>query len=119
MIDLSDALQTFIQRYPQSFFVIDARTRLDLLERRSSVSSERDKLVRLLDATAEQLPTPSGGTDFRFDLADEAAPAPTAEAIALAAEVEDAPVVRFLQKMLIDAVNARASDLHFEPYESH
>jgi type IV pilus assembly protein PilB len=28
-------------------------------------------------------------------------------------------VVRFLQKMLIDAVNARASDLHFEPYEYH
>lgn len=40
------ALQTFIQRYPQSFFVIDARTRLDLLERRSSVSTERDRLVR-------------------------------------------------------------------------
>lgn len=39
-------LQAFIQRYPQSFFVVDARTRLDLLERRSSVSSERDKLVR-------------------------------------------------------------------------
>jgi type IV pilus assembly protein PilB len=28
-------------------------------------------------------------------------------------------VVRFLQKMLADAVNARASDLHFEPYETH
>jgi type IV pilus assembly protein PilB len=27
--------------------------------------------------------------------------------------------VRFLQKMLIDAINARASDLHFEPYEYH
>ncbi|HET8871121.1 MAG TPA: type IV-A pilus assembly ATPase PilB, partial [Aquabacterium sp.] len=36
---------------------------------------------------------------------------------AASAEVEDAPVVRFLQKMLIDAINARASDLHFEPYE--
>lgn len=44
--DDAAALQAFIQRYPQSFFVIDARTRLDLLERRSSVSSERDKLVR-------------------------------------------------------------------------
>ena len=27
--------------------------------------------------------------------------------------------MRFLQKMLIDAINARASDLHFEPYEYH
>lgn len=44
--DDATALQAFIQRYPQSFFVIDARTRLDLLERRSSVSIERDKLVR-------------------------------------------------------------------------
>jgi len=26
-------------------------------------------------------------------------------------------VVRFLEKMLIDAINMRASDLHFEPYE--
>ncbi len=37
----------------------------------------------------------------------------------VSAEVEDAPVVRFLQKMLIDAINMRASDLHFEPYEYH
>src|ERR1700674_398384 len=34
-----------------------------------------------------------------------------------AAEVEDAPVVRYLQKMLLDAINAGASDIHFEPYE--
>jgi type IV pilus assembly protein PilB len=32
-------------------------------------------------------------------------------------DVEDAPVVKFLQKMLFDAFNMRASDLHFEPYE--
>ena len=32
-------------------------------------------------------------------------------------EVDDAPVVKFLQKMLLDAINIGASDLHFEPYE--
>jgi type IV pilus assembly protein PilB len=32
-------------------------------------------------------------------------------------DIEDAPVVRFLKKMLVDAINMRASDLHFEPYE--
>lgn len=32
-------------------------------------------------------------------------------------EDEDAPVVRFLHKMLIDAIEMKASDLHFEPYE--
>jgi type IV pilus assembly protein PilB len=33
------------------------------------------------------------------------------------AEVDDAPVVRFLQKLLLDAIGEGASDLHFEPYE--
>jgi len=32
-------------------------------------------------------------------------------------EVDDAPVVRFLQKLLLDAIGEGASDLHFEPYE--
>jgi len=31
--------------------------------------------------------------------------------------VDDAPVVKFLNKMLMDAINMGASDLHFEPYE--
>jgi type IV pilus assembly protein PilB len=31
--------------------------------------------------------------------------------------VDDAPVVKFLQKVLLDAIQAGASDLHFEPYE--
>lgn len=30
---------------------------------------------------------------------------------------EDAPVVRFVHKILLDAVNRQASDIHFEPYE--
>lgn len=33
------------------------------------------------------------------------------------AEMEDAPVVRFVNKMLLDAVKKGSSDLHFEPYE--
>ena len=32
-------------------------------------------------------------------------------------EVDDAPVVKFIQKILIDAISAGASDIHFEPYE--
>ncbi len=33
------------------------------------------------------------------------------------AGVEDAPIVKFLHKILIDAIGAGASDIHFEPYE--
>ena len=33
------------------------------------------------------------------------------------AEVDDAPVVRYIQKILLDAISAGASDIHFEPFE--
>jgi type IV pilus assembly protein PilB len=32
-------------------------------------------------------------------------------------DVEDAPVVRFVNKILLDAIKSGASDVHFEPYE--
>jgi type IV pilus assembly protein PilB len=35
------------------------------------------------------------------------------------ADIDDAPVVRFLQKILVDAINLGASDLHFEPFEKY
>ncbi|RXT56199.1 hypothetical protein B6S44_09085 [Bosea sp. Tri-44] len=44
--DEPDVLKDFIQRYPASSLSIDARTRLDLIERRSIAASERDRLVR-------------------------------------------------------------------------
>jgi len=80
---------------------------------------EHDKLGKVLEATgataSEALESLSSG-DFEFDVTDDVTSPQEAEA---PSDVEDAPVVRFLQKMLIDAINARASDLHFEPYEYH
>jgi type IV pilus assembly protein PilB len=32
-------------------------------------------------------------------------------------ELEDAPVVRYVQKILLDAINGGSSDIHFEPFE--
>jgi type IV pilus assembly protein PilB len=32
-------------------------------------------------------------------------------------EIDDAPVVKYIQKILLDAINSGASDIHFEPYE--
>ncbi|NBD19561.1 type IV-A pilus assembly ATPase PilB [Aquabacterium fontiphilum] len=80
---------------------------------------EQDKLAKALEgmtATAEEQLSAIASSDFEFDVTEDiGSPAP--EASDMSSEVEDAPVVRFLQKMLIDAINARASDLHFEPYE--
>ena len=81
---------------------------------------EHDKLAKLLEgsaATASETIEALSSGDFEFDVTDEVTA--TQDATDVAAEVEDAPVVRFLQKMLIDAINLRASDLHFEPYEYH
>ncbi len=79
---------------------------------------EYDKLMRQIDsqsASANEVIESLAGGDFEFDVTDEEGPAP--ENAEITVDVEDAPVVRFLQKMLIDAINMRASDLHFEPFE--
>jgi type IV pilus assembly protein PilB len=34
-------------------------------------------------------------------------------------DADDAPVVKFIQKVLVDAINDGASDIHFEPYEKY
>jgi type IV pilus assembly protein PilB len=52
--------------------------------------------------------------DFAADLT-EAEPEPQTDAQSV--EIDDAPVVKYLQKVLIDAINSGASDVHFEPYE--
>jgi type IV pilus assembly protein PilB len=79
---------------------------------------EYDKLGKLLDkqgtSATETLESMASG-EFDFEVAEDDGTAQ--EQADVTQEVEDAPVVRFLQKMLIDAINARASDLHFEPYE--
>ncbi|MGA8785241.1 MAG: type IV-A pilus assembly ATPase PilB [Polaromonas sp.] len=83
------------------------------------VIAEYDKLSTLVEAssaTATETMDRIIGEDFEFDEASaDLASADDNEATV--SEVEDAPVVRFLQKMLLDAFNMRASDLHFEPFE--
>jgi type IV pilus assembly protein PilB len=81
------------------------------------IIAEYDKLLRMVEAdkvTATEAVEDIIGGDFEFD---ESASDAATESTQATAEVEDAPVVRFLQKMLLDAVSMRASDLHFEPYE--
>jgi type IV pilus assembly protein PilB len=81
---------------------------------------EHDKLMRLVEAsaqsTAQALESLAGTDDVNFDdlLSTDAE---TQADDAAVAEVDDAPVVRFLQKLLLDAIGEGASDLHFEPYE--
>jgi type IV pilus assembly protein PilB len=83
------------------------------------VIAEYDKLSKLVDATSmsanDAMDSIVSG-DFEFDEATMEV-ANEEDIDTGTTDVEDAPVVKFLQKMLIDAFNMRASDLHFEPYE--
>ena len=84
----------------------------------SPVVVEDDKLIRWIDKIVEASDTSmkSLEVDDDFDLdGDMGTEAVEDEPQAL--EVDDAPVVKFLNKMLLDAINMGASDLHFEPYE--
>jgi len=84
----------------------------------SPVVVEDDKLGRIIDKVIESsdkslksLDVDDGDFGFAEDnTAVEDAP--------IESEVDDAPVVKFLNKMLMDAINMGASDLHFEPYEN-
>ncbi len=85
------------------------------------IIAEYDKLSKLVESSSksagEALDSYTSGGDFEFDdvpIEESNEPADTGTS-----EVEDAPIVKFLHKMLLDAFNMRASDLHFEPYEHH
>lgn len=83
------------------------------------VIAEYDKLSNLVDAqstSANEVMDNIIGGEFEFDELDAEA-ATTEPDKNTTTEVDDAPVVKFLHKMLLDAFNMRASDLHFEPYE--
>jgi type IV pilus assembly protein PilB len=83
------------------------------------VIAEYDKLSKLVDTqstTANETMDNIIGGDFEFDEYATEAASPENDKDATS-EVDDAPVVKFLHKMLLDAFNMRASDLHFEPYE--
>jgi type IV pilus assembly protein PilB len=72
-------------------------------------------LIDKLNQSAEQNLDELIGDDLEsidFSSEDMSAPVDTATA-----DIDDAPVVKFLQKILIDAINMGASDLHFEPFE--
>ncbi|HEY3732222.1 MAG TPA: type IV-A pilus assembly ATPase PilB [Steroidobacteraceae bacterium] len=81
---------------------------------------EDDKLQRKLDRAIEQVDTqmPSLGDDDAVDLESlEVSGGDDELAEVTRDDVEDAPIVRFVNKVLLDAIRRGASDVHFEPYE--
>jgi type IV pilus assembly protein PilB len=80
---------------------------------------EDDKLLSTLDKAFESMDDALGDLDDdELDLeVGEEAEGDDKDAVSADSEVDDAPVVRFVNKVLVDAIKQGASDIHFEPYE--
>ncbi len=73
-------------------------------------------IARMVEQSGATLKDMANLEDMEIGLEDGNLPAPSAEDDS---DVEDAPVVKYIQKLLTDAIAAGASDIHFEPYERY
>ncbi len=84
-----------------------------------AVIAEEDKLAKAIEKAVQSMDTSMKDLadgdvgDLDISAGDEDA-APTDEG---SADIDDAPVVKFVNKVLLDAINKGASDIHWEPYE--
>ena len=60
-------------------------------------------MADLMDADLDNLDVSTGEDEIKDDAGDS--------------DIDDTPVVRFVNKVLLDAINNGASDIHLEPYE--
>jgi len=89
-----------------------------------AVVVEEDKLQRAVQKAIEQvdtqMPSMAGGDDdFDLENLDTSHSDDAMEADSARDDVEDAPIVRFVNKIMLDAIRKSASDIHFEPYEKY
>jgi type IV pilus assembly protein PilB len=88
-----------------------------------AVVVEDDKLQKAIDKAVEQADTAMPNlvddeSGFDLENLDVSGGDDDAEGAGVSRDdVEDAPIVRFVNKLLLDAIRRGASDIHFEPYE--
>jgi type IV pilus assembly protein PilB len=88
-----------------------------------AVVVEDDKLQKAIDKASEQADSAmpqltEDETGFDLETLDVTGGDDDAEGGGVSRDdVEDAPIVRFVNKLLLDAIRRGASDIHFEPYE--
>jgi len=77
---------------------------------------EEDKLTKYIEKQLEATDTSMSDLDDELEgleIDDGTTPEPEDST----SPQDDAPVVKFVNKVLLDAINKGASDIHFEPYE--
>lgn len=119
-----NALPIF-KRGQQLFVALSDPTRIDAIDAiafntRLSVAAvvvEDDKLKQRIDRVyADTMQNFSGFADSDLNVEFDGA-AENDDDTSATNSVDEAPVVKFINKMLVDAIRMGASDLHFEPYE--
>ena len=87
----------------------------------ASVLVEEDKLAqaieKAMDARDTSMSALTGSDVDDLNLEISGGDEDLTAADSAAADIDDTPVVRFVNKVLLDAINKGASDVHFEPYE--
>ena len=92
---------------------IKFQTRLDA----DQVVVSESQISKALDKALEAPTTSMGDNEVGdLDFSSEADAGPKIETLTQS-DTEDAPVVRFVNQVIIQAINRGASDIHFEPYE--
>ena len=81
-----------------------------------AVLAEEDKLAALRESALEANDNLADDLDGSFDLDIESGE-PEENADDDNSDIDDAPIVRFVNKVLLDAIKKGASDIHVEPYE--
>jgi type IV pilus assembly protein PilB len=121
-----------LQRGKRLFIAVCDPTNLQALDeikfqttlRIEPVVVEQDKLdsrvaraIEAVDTTMSNLGDDAEG--FDLENLEVSAGDEDAGADVTSSDVDDAPIVRFVNKVMVDAIKKGASDIHFEPYEKH
>ncbi|MGP5074228.1 type IV-A pilus assembly ATPase PilB [Psychrobacter celer] len=121
-----NALPLF-KRGQRLFVALSDPTRIDAIDAiafnsRLSIETvvvEEDKLKKRIEAVyADSMQSFDSFSDSDLNVGFEEGDDATNEGeTKLSDSIDEAPVVKFVNKMLVDAIRMGASDLHFEPYE--
>jgi type IV pilus assembly protein PilB len=128
---LKHRILPILQRGKRLFIAVCDPTNLQALDeikfqttlRIEAIVVEQDKLEIRVARAIEAVDTSMSnlGDDDGFDLENLEVTGGEEEVAGdvSTSDVDDAPIVRFVNKVMVDAIKKGASDIHFEPYEKH
>jgi type IV pilus assembly protein PilB len=127
---LKHRILPILQRGKRLFLAVCDPTNLQALDeikfqttlRIEAIVVEQDKLEIRVARAIEAVDTSMsnlGEDDFDLENLEISGGDEEAAGDASSSDIDDAPIVRFVNKVMVDAIKKGASDIHFEPYEKH